>query len=184
MELDQRRSSRLNTQEENEMRKYLAAMPILHYDGSHIIDPSKNRRKFKEIKRWNKIALAHKPNIPAWNENILHPSANPILDYYEPNEFSIDLIKEKQRVDTMTYAIIHFIKTDNTNLLKDVPDYYRKKLTNGKFLLDEHDILRFIHDNEAKIVIPWQLKKSLFKKWSVRPCLSMAKSLTLVSIQL
>eukprot|EP01083_Nonionella_stella_P252956 870965_1 len=131
-------------------------------DEQQILNNRTLDQKVHDVKQLNDKILSYKGDVPAWNKSLLIPSAVPIRDYYR--DYTPLLLREKQHNDALLYSIIHYLETNNTNLLRTLPTYMQRYVSSGRFKLIDN-ILHFQHGINDKdlAVIPGALIESTIR---------------------
>ena len=134
----------------------------LHKTGAH----AKREAARQSVKDRNQSIINSKPYEHAWNRNLLMPKYYiPILDDYGPlwdesQHIKTNLIRFKQWEDPICFAIINFLDTGNRALIKDLPEYIKRYVLSGRFILNDSKILCYKHTKKGNIQIILQMLPS------------------------
>ncbi len=102
----------------------------------------------------NDNILKSKPSKPVYNTNIFKPSNTLIKDTYNVSDLTTEFIKSKQYNDTLLYAIIEYLNTNNPDAIYHLPKYIYRTVLNGRYYLNHNKILMYKFKRINCIVIP------------------------------
>ena len=143
---------------------------LLHVPTSNESVTASYRREYKKAKALNEKILSYKPDYPLKEyPDKLIPTPNiPILDMYTADDLSLVLIRNKQLLDPICFAIMSYFATDNVTFINDIPGYIRRYVVLGRFSMSAHSDDRLpvlLYTKEAhtkpRIVVPAALRHSL-----------------------
>ena len=156
-----RRSKRLRNAHNQIAQLEKARYEPLHVDGirpfttKQLQTPrvQQHRQKHrKTIKEHNETLIDKKPGEYTWNKDLLINTKYdiPIQNDYsnlfdETNHIKTNLIRIKQWMDAICFAIINFLDTGSKTLINDLPKYIRRYVLSGRFVLDNAKVLCFKH---------------------------------------
>eukprot|EP01083_Nonionella_stella_P144882 453096_1 len=120
-------------------------------------------KQIADIRAGNAQIIRGKPSKPTYNKSLFVPSALPISDSYDIYHISDESIKQKQLSDAHLYPIIEYLRNNNRYLLQDLPKYLYRYVLNGRYYLNENDILCYHYNNKRCVVVPDALHYSVLR---------------------